>query len=138
MSNKISKILVTEVHKEAILLKKFATSEELGRLSFRKLEPKDVDQCIYGLTCGNCANERAQELLDKCAVAMGMELEADCKIKPIKGQSAAERIAGVHPAIYYFSAIEVYIAQDGADTRQLIRFLKGKVDTLDLTPTINC
>lgn len=133
----IGKSLVKAVHKEAAELFKNAAQEEKDRLDFEGFNPNRGTNCIYGQMAHECRSARAIELLTECApFAIKTESQRDdvaCRLT----HEAKEFYAKT----FYcdrWSPIEVYIAQDGADNAQLIAYLKGECDTLDLSPTINC
>ena len=109
---------------EAEKLKKYATPEELAKLNFIKLFFLHGTRCIYGQITGSCFSERAVELLKKCAEPYSRSLKkyTETNIKSfIQGQFRT-----------VFSPIEFYIAQEGAKSKALIDFLKGKSKTLNL------
>lgn len=138
----ISQQLVDEVVKEATKLRDTATAEELELLDFDEFDPLDVESCVYGQMTSECTSRRAVRLIRSCATkilfaAGGTPCEASCSLEHCsKKDFESERRIGI--VSHYFSPIEIYIAQDEADSKHLIDFLKGNVDTLDLTHTINC
>ena len=138
----ISKSLVNAVVKEATKLREHATSVELNRIAFTRLDPISPTECIYGQATGSCTNGRSIELITKCAgVIYDLRREsmsdASCAL-PRATKPQFKQTRTNDGAWEFFSPIETYIAQMGADNKTLIRFLKGKLDTLDLTHTINC
>jgi len=111
------------VRDEAARLREFATVEERGRLDIKKLDWGDSKICFYGLLTGNCFSERARELLNLCAVPFSFTLT-----EYIEPKHASFR----HPNARDFSPIEFYICQRYAKNAELIAYLKGETDTLDL------
>ncbi len=132
----ISKRLVKEVHKEAKKLKVTASADELENLDFSYLSPTAGSRCIYGQLTGDCFTSRAIELIKECAAVgihdsdVGSESQS-CKIQIGKKTD-------IRSGNEFWSPIEVYIGQNGADNKHLIDYLKGDIKKLDLTPTINC
>jgi hypothetical protein len=135
----ISKELVELATIEVERLKKYAKAEELEKLFISKLKPKSVTECIYGLMVGNCFSRRANRLIMKCAVRSVVPdgiraLEVSCQL------DTGFKTRLEHRGIFtnYFTPLEVYIAQNGADNKQIINYLKGLQDTLNLEDTIDC
>lgn len=147
----ISKQLVDLTHVEAARLRKNATADELDHLDFESFNPGSDTDCIYGQMIGYCRRPRAVELIRKCATRIVKVVNPDvgngngldnvsCELA-FGAKETFERRTKDKPfwgEVNYFSPIETYIAQDGADNKQLIAYLRGEIETLDLTPTINC
>src|SRR5690606_22686038 len=108
------------VKNEAELLKKYATDEEILRLSFDGLDPMRGNKCIYGQMAGDCYSRRAIELLNLCAKPYSQRLGGYVE----SGDDLFEK--------YYraFSPIELYISLDGARNKELISYLKDETNTL--------
>lgn len=112
-------------------LKKHATPEEIELLDFSKLNPDHEDKCIYGQMCGDCFNKRAVDLIHKSCrtqtsfIDLGelCEIPEEIKMKPR---------ASMYP---YFSYLEVCIKTFPHNNENIIKYLKGQIDTLELT---NC
>jgi hypothetical protein len=98
-----------------------ATKEELGRLDFEVLDPNHPERCIFGLMTGECDSDRASELIQLCTKVFlknkdcSDEIEVTDKFKKWK-----------------WSPIEVYIMRPEARNENLIAFLKGETDNLEL------
>lgn len=134
--------LKEDVKKEAEALRVHATKEELGRLDIKTLFPESVYKCIYGLMTGNCSSVRAATLIDSCACrfvkdAMLTEVANDGfariqkRINGVKVEGfVKERTDG--PYTRHYSAIEAYILLPEAKNANLISYLRGETDTLDL------
>ena len=112
--------LKEDVRKEAEALKVHATKEELGKLRIRVLMPDNPNKCIYGLMCGDCYNERAEFLKNKCTMRY-----VSCWV--ISNATVIEGEGMIH-----YSPIEAYILQPQAKSANLIAFLKGESETLEL------
>lgn len=134
--------LKEDVRKEAEALKVHATSEERGKLFYKKLDPKTISHCIYGLMTGSCNSERAATLINACAC----RYVADACLADIE-EDGFERIQRrVNGAIVkdfikertefeivrHYSAIEAYILLPEAKNANLIAFLRGETETLTL------
>lgn len=128
--------LKEDVMKEAEGLRVHATSEELGHLEAALLRPTDARYCIYGLMCnGDCYSQRAAELIDKCAISHFDMLpdtveELDAFITDKPKDFLATRIDQMSNKIY--SAIEAYIQLPGSKNANLIAYLRGETETLEL------
>lgn len=115
--------LKEDVRKEAEALRVHATKEELGRLSIELLNPHHVSKCVYGLMTGACDSDRAIDLISLCAPTMYKG--GDDELLPV-GKAAASMIP------HYYSPIEGYILEPEARNANLIAFLKGETDNLEL------
>lgn len=134
--------LKEDVRKEAEALRVHATSDELLLLNFDRFDPKAFYGCIYGMCTGDCHSDRAIELIQKCCVRyfhnnnlIGIAEEGFAGIlKRVNGESVGDLIEKrnnyVHPK--YFSAIEAYILLPEAKNENLIAFLKGETEKLEL------
>lgn len=112
--------LKEDVKKEAEALRVHATGEERAELDMELLDPNHTCKCVYGLMCGECDNDRAIELIEHCAPTL-FKLDGD-NIIPSDRSSIVNR----------WSPIELYIKQDEANNANLIAYLKGETDTLEL------
>ena len=124
-------------------IKKFATKEQVMRLSIEKVFPFSPDRCIYGLMTGNCFSDEAQQLIYKCCSRVGGGIpdedddsfyqEAfgidDCKIKK---PSKKDIIVEVTSEMRRFSFLEIYIAYLPQQCENIVRYLKGKTERLYL------
>ncbi len=147
---------LADVKAEAKALRQHATKEELGRLNFEKLESRNFERCIYGQSTGNCFGNRAAELIFKCCPRY-FKAEADTELGeevPIETSSKkyessfreyvnGEKPVGVNSAegLYqnrnrtstlHYSAIEAYIMYPFARNENLISYLRGETDDLNL------
>lgn len=114
----ITKKLKRAVVEEALLLRKYATKKQKNRLSVELLNPLNTDHCIYGQMTGDCNNKKSCSLLRKCAIPFSDSLEVDSPpIYPVYNR--------VNSSCYSFSAIELYICQDGAKISDLIGLIKS-------------
>lgn len=122
------KVLAVE---EANNLKLHATREELQRLHITTLVPQRQDLCIYGMMTGNCLSVRALTLLKLCTQPYSGSISGliltygycsfNERNRPILG-----------PYCMVFSPIEFYINQPYAKNPELIAYLKGETETLEL------
>lgn len=126
--------LKEDVRKEAVALKQNATKEELRKLDFVTLNSRFIDQCIYGQMCELCRTPRAIELIKSCCVKYvknevffpGSGIEWN---KVIKNPN---QVAGMEAGLTYISAIEAYIMLPEARNANLIAYLRGETETLEL------
>lgn len=112
--------LKDDVRKEAEALRVHATKEEKGKLTMRLLNPSDYSSCIYGLMCGDCYNDRAELLKTTCTKKFVSSSDIS-RANIIEGQG-----------MVYYSPIESYILQPEAKNANLISFLRGETETLEL------
>lgn len=132
-----------DVRKEAEALRVHATGEEREKLDIEELRPSNISHCIYGQMTGNCYSLRAAALISQCCVRyFRKEIMPDFFKhnttleniqKGVNGMSVKDfiehrtRCDEVH-----FSAIEAYILLPEARNANLIAYLKGETDTLEL------
>ena len=115
------------VKEEADKLIKNAKKSELEKLDFIALRPISVQLCIYGQMTGDCFSSRAVDLLKKCAKPYTVSLMGDAiPAKNYKSFDKETRQDGV------YSPIEFYITEKGAKNKELIAYLKGEADILEL------
>lgn len=132
--------LIWDVLNEAIALRKNATFEERQRLNFDTLKAMSHHDCIYGQMTGDCFNKRAIELISiSCtryfrpgAVSFGNTIERITSfVNGITVNNLSKRRAGIFESRY--SAIEAYITLPDAKIQNLITYLRGETQKLDLT-----
>lgn len=117
-------------YEEILNLKKFAEKEEIENMNFYQLKVAHSDKCIYGQMTGSCESLRAIQLLKKCAV-------------PVSDRSLDATMDNELNAVYfsigamggnrkYYSALEVWIFKYNKSNEDIIKFLKGEIETLIL------
>jgi hypothetical protein len=134
--------LKEDVRKEAEALRVHATSEELGRLDIDALDPKLNATCIYGLMTTHCNSDRAIHLIESCACRF-VKTDSICSIEDNGFKEIQEVINGAKvdnlqqsrkdlfgPG--HYSAIEAYILLPEARNENLIAYLRGETETLEL------
>lgn len=128
----ITEELIEEVYKEATALRQEATAEEIGRLDFDQLVPRNTDLCIYGQMTGSCWSPRASRLLERCAIPFAKDVRDDDEGEDIL--PPGEREEGFKRSTFSarFSPIEYYICQEGANIEALVAYLKGGEGELEL------
>jgi hypothetical protein len=114
--------LKEDVRTEAEALRVHATSEELGRLDFETMIPSHCKKDIYGQMTGDFDSGRATELKQKCARVF------------IDGDIQDLELIGIHECFTDFSwtPIEYYELCAEANNANLISYLKGETETLEL------
>lgn len=134
--------LKADVKKEAEALRVHATKEELEQLNFNKLFPESIYGCIYGLMTGSCNSKRAVALIESCAC----RYVKDCNLTEVSEAGFARIQRKVNGSkvdgfsqertgngfIFHYSAIEAYILLPEARNENLIAYLKGETETLEL------
>lgn len=135
--------LKEDVKKEAEALRVHATQEERERLDIEMLDPSSSTECIYGLMTDSCFSKRAALLINQCCKRFftNSVLPDSCEEyssmdkvqKAERGQIVYEFVKGRTGAgMTYYSAIEAYILLPEAKNANLIAYLKGETDTLEL------
>lgn len=134
---------IEDVRKEAQALRDNATKEELASLDFIDLHPKYPSMCIYGQMTGDCRNLRASELIFSCCQRFVVnDFDENSSIEKTAKHMNGSAISGVSSPIelkrhrsyslVHLSAIEAYIMTPEAKNANLISYLKGEIDTLEL------
>lgn len=138
---------IEDVKKEAKALRKHATKDELAHLTTAALDPTDYNKCVYGLMTGDCRSVRASELIFSCCKRYfdtEDEWEVDASLEQIKRVVNGKTIVGVNDykefdeertnfnGIRYYSSIEMYILRKDAKKKNLIAYLKGETNDLNL------
>lgn len=132
-----------DVRQEAQALRENATKEELAKLNFDKLRPSRPSGCIYGLMTGHCDSRRGTELIFICCPRYVNNPQSKCTpLKNLVEHVNGSKIKGVESAddfydhrergFYHLSAIEAYIMSPEGNNENLISYLKGEIDTLEL------
>ena len=133
--------LKEDVRKEAEALRKEATKEELARLNFKSLEPETRVGCIYGRMTGDCDSSRAIELISRCACRFIADNNfSDIRYdgferisRYVNGAKVPDLINKRHRSeVSHYSAIEAYILLPEANNANLIAYLRGETETLEL------
>lgn len=134
--------LKEDVKKEAEALRVHATQEELAKLDTEIFDPGLSDLCCYGLMTGSCGSPRAHELISKCCVrlidnedfdaeANSLEEVRSCLPKSATELSKFRKTEGT-TYLKYVSPIEAYIMLEDARNANLIAYLRGETETLEL------
>jgi hypothetical protein len=128
--------LKEDVRKEAEALRIHATKEEREGLDFEDLDPSDKERCIYGQMTGHCHNERASKLIDACALRHFESISASSVVELAESMQdkSKEFIKDrmEYAQDFTYSAIEAYILLPEARNANLISFLRGETETLEL------
>jgi hypothetical protein len=135
---------IWEVINEAIALRTHATQQERNKLCIQLLNPRSQTNCIFGLMTGDCDSTRALELIQKCA----SRYVVDCNFTAIKFDGfnrIKEHINGRYVenlsekrhnrfsnADAYYATIEAYILLPKAKNENLIAYLRGDIEELDI------
>lgn len=133
--------LIEDVKKEAEALRKKATPEELSKLNFNSLDPHHLNKCIYGQMTGHCNSVRGVQLIEACAIRYIKD--GDLTYVARDGfKRIQDRVNGATVEdLYYdrssltdvhYSAIEAYILLPEARNANLIAYLRGETEILDL------
>lgn len=134
--------LKDDVRKEAEALRIHATREERERIIFNRLNPENINKCIYGQMTGDCYSERACVLIKKCACRY-IKDSALTEIQSEGFTRIAEKVNGRRVKNLYenrnqtfdpihYSAIEAYILLPEANNANLIAYLREETETLEL------
>ena len=133
--------LKEDVRKEAEALRVHATKEERDKIKMIGFRPQYSDGCIYGMATGDCFSSRASDLIEACCVRY-FHNNSFTSIKHEGFEGIVRRVNGVTVSDFkstrsntfpeYYSAIEAYILLPGAKNENLISYLRGETETLEL------
>lgn len=137
------KQFIEDVKKEARALRENATKKEISNLDFETLNPSNADHCIYGQMTGNCNSRRATKLITlSCKRQMknniSSYLPADiAKIRQtVNGKLSLAKFRQQRGFLTNYispiSPLESYIASKYARNANLIAYLKGETNDLNL------
>jgi hypothetical protein len=114
--------LKEDVRKEAEALRVHATKEELSRLDFETMVPYLCDKCPYGQMTGEYDSGRATQLISMCAPVF------------VKGDVQSFKLIETSASFIDFSwsPIQYYIMGAEVKNKNLIAFIKGETETLEL------
>ncbi len=143
-SQKKADFLQAVMH-EINMLKQHATPEELSKLDFGNLNGAFATTCIYGQMTGDCTTRRAKELMDaSCIRVMDInfiqkDIDIDDPDFNVNGaytgqswQPFEEGFDRIYRTYRYMSVLEAYIITKDAKNEEVIKYLKGEIDTLIL------
>lgn len=137
---------LADVMHEIDMLKKHATQKEKNNLDFSEFNPMYPNSCIYGQLTGACDSKRAKSLMNKSCIRV-MHLKSGVvellgkpfsKIKhKINGKYTKqtwdpENTTWGERCYQYLSSLEGYISLSNAKNKQIIKYIKGEIDTLKL------
>jgi hypothetical protein len=114
--------LKEDVRKEAEALRVHATKEERERLDIETMIPYHCKKDIYGQMTGEFDSARATELKQKCAAVF------------VDGDVQDFKAIGIHECFtdFSWSPIEYYELCAEAKNANLIAYLRGETETLEL------
>lgn len=114
--------LKQDVRKEAEALKVHATKEERERLNIDTFDSSSATRCIYGLMCKVCDSDRAIDLIELCAPIIYSIDHNGLTPERVDRLKISRR----------WSPIEAYVGEPEANNANLIAFLRGETETLEL------
>lgn len=131
--------LIKMVTQEIENIKLHATKEEIDKLDILSLDPAVGSECMYGQMTGHCRSIRAVELIKKCTVKYTEGGRAVyCEIISKKDAIIEATDKGYFYSDYeYLSMLEYFIIDYDYNNRDIIAYLRGETDTLNLWITEN-
>jgi len=129
------------VQAEADNLRKHATPAEKSRLNFRTFNPRKTRGCIYGQMTGNCYENRAAELIIKCAAKVYLSSAFGIDANQIYNLNGKPFKINTYRQFEYHSPIELYVyLNDLANTPEfnenLLEYIKGDADVIEINPLL--
>lgn len=116
------------VASKLIAIKKHATKKEINKLEITTLNPRNMENYIYGQMTGDCRSARAVKLINLCCASWIKQHRHLVKRKPLQ----RDRSIG---AMEYFSNLESYIIHTSEENlAEIVDYLKGnrkKLPTLE-------
>lgn len=134
---------LADVRTEVEGLKANATPYEIGKLDLETFNPDSQKNCIYGQMTGTCTSERAKVLMDASCVRVTSSCNAlddktfDEIVEQINGDYTGQTwlnnfSGGYNRRFKYLSMLEMYIFLKGASPKNIMDYLQGEVETLEL------
>lgn len=126
---------LADVRHEVETIKKLATPEEISRLKFKRFNPDSKSNCIYGQMTGDCRSIRACDLLSSACVRVTHNRKV--KLHESTFEEILEVINGplkgrMKDDLNYISMLETYILLKDSKSKNIMDYLKGKTETLEL------
>lgn len=110
---------------EADGIKIYANDAEINKLDFSELDPSEEKFCIYGQMTGSCYSHRAADIISKITKPFSHLID---NFKPAREVLFDEKL----PFRCDFTPIEFYIFQKDAKNENIINYIKGKSEILEL------
>lgn len=134
------KQFIEDVKKEAAAIRRNAAPDELNNLNIKEFNPLNEEECIYGQMTGNCRSIRAVDLITKCCKRFFKnevfgefdDCKSDVEFSEALGTCVNGKKSETPYSLEYISSIEAYIALPTANTKNLIAYLKGETNDLNL------
>lgn len=130
--------LYQDVLSEATSLRELATPPEKNNLNVYTIFPSNREKCVYGQMTGSCNSPRAIELMQKCCTQYFHNEDYDLTslrevLSHVNGKDSVVVAPRVRRhGIAYFSSIESYIIIKGAKCAELLSYIKGETNELNL------
>ncbi len=125
------KKIVQAAIKEAFNLKKYLTPREKEKLIWALFNPDEIDNCIYGLSTGNCHSKRANTLIKLCATKIVRRYKM--------GKATDDDLSDIRYFISNapmrpYTALETIINTRGFKKydKNILDFIAGRVDIINL------
>lgn len=131
-------VLEQLVIEEATNLKRYATKEELSKLTYKNLDGGDQTLCVYGQMTGHCRTKRSYKLIRKCCKKI---YEVQNHLNVITGSILSGKpkvLIDIYDRLdYYISPIEKFLyiykpnlVKKSIKIKKLIDFLKDETKEL--------
>ena len=118
------KKLAKHAMKEIENIKKYATLAQIAKLDFSKLSPGNDNSCIYGQMTGDCDSKEGVAMINKCCTRLSKDQVLNEQL----------RVAIEDRVVFNgYSALECYIMTNYANNKEILQYIKGEIDSLDLT-----
>ncbi len=128
----ITEELKQAVKREAAGIRANMTEDEKYNISNETLDSVSSMNCAYGKITGDCFSDRSKELMDKCAIPYSKSIDERTPIDICSFKELDNPLRLDDSGEVTFSAIEHYIHQPGNKNLNLVNFLAGKTNTLEL------
>ena len=106
-------------------IKKYASKTQISRLNVKTVNPDKISRCIYGQMTTSCFSEEARSLVKKCTVPYTSILDEERLPLDILSPRLSFNIM-----MRDFTPLEQYIVMFENKIPDIIKFLKGKKDTI--------
>lgn len=118
------------VYAELKHLKAHATKEELNKLVHTLVDPNRVESCIYGLMTGHCNSPRALELMEGLIPINGMFYYVILRDPDPDCDTSSDLMDDDYRN---FTPLEQHIFDYPNDIKDIVAYLKGEIDVVELS-----
>lgn len=109
----------------ALLKQHISRTEQLKLIESTQVDCESILRCIYGIMTGSCFSERAQELIERCAVASYRIIKQVVEEEDTELELVSDKKKRHEWGFQYYTAIEVMLmAASTEDVNKMVCYLR--------------